>query len=138
MSAAFPEAGAAHGFDVSRPVGVGRHQVCLYGINTGQGSGNVLLGCSTVTTTAAAYQPMGALDEAARSGSTLTVRGWAFDPDQPTAASQVHVYVDGVAVAVLTAGADGRWSTSFAPTVQHHWYARSDGNATPVRATTVR
>lgn len=38
---------------------------------------------------------------------------------------------------VLTAGADGRWSTSFAPTVQHHWYARSDGNATAIRQTLV-
>jgi hypothetical protein len=38
----------------------------------------------------------------------------------------------------VTAGADGRWATSFAPTVQHAWYARSDGNASPVRATAVR
>jgi hypothetical protein len=39
---------------------------------------------------------------------------------------------------VLTAGPDGAWSTSFAPAVQHSWYARSDGNATPVRTTSVR
>ena len=38
----------------------------------------------------------------------------------------------------VTAGPDGRWATSFAPVVQHRWYARSDGNVTPVRTTTVR
>lgn len=38
----------------------------------------------------------------------------------------------------LTAGADGRWSTTFAPTVQHSWYARSDGNVSPIRRTAVR
>ena len=39
---------------------------------------------------------------------------------------------------VVTAGLDGRWSTTFAPTVQHSWYARSDGNVSPVRVTAVR
>jgi hypothetical protein len=39
---------------------------------------------------------------------------------------------------VLTAGLDGRWSTTFAPVVQHQWYARSDGNSTTARATAVR
>ena len=38
---------------------------------------------------------------------------------------------------VLTAAPDGRWSTSFAPSVEHHWYARSDGNRTAVRRTLV-
>jgi hypothetical protein len=38
----------------------------------------------------------------------------------------------------VTAGMDGRWSTSFAPSVQHAWYAWSDGNASPVRITAVR
>ena len=39
---------------------------------------------------------------------------------------------------VLTAGVDGRWTTSFTPTVQHSWYARSDGNASTIRTTAVR
>jgi hypothetical protein len=38
----------------------------------------------------------------------------------------------------VTAGLDGRWTTSFAPTTPHAWYARSDGNASPVRRTAVR
>ncbi|MEX2289334.1 MAG: peptidoglycan recognition protein [Mycobacteriales bacterium] len=39
---------------------------------------------------------------------------------------------------VVTAGSDGRWTVSFAPVTAHSWYARSDGNATPVRTTAVR
>jgi hypothetical protein len=39
---------------------------------------------------------------------------------------------------VITAEADGRWSTTFRPTAQHSWYARSDGNTTAVRTTAVR
>ncbi|MCW2681775.1 MAG: repeat protein [Frankiales bacterium] len=38
----------------------------------------------------------------------------------------------------VTAGTDGRWSTSFAPTAPHSWYVRSDGNASAVRRTSVR
>jgi hypothetical protein len=38
----------------------------------------------------------------------------------------------------VTAGSDGRWSTSFAPAVAHAWFARSDGNASPLRRTAVR
>lgn len=38
----------------------------------------------------------------------------------------------------VTAGPDGRWTTAFTPTSQHAWYARSDGNASPVRSTAVR
>ena len=38
----------------------------------------------------------------------------------------------------VTAGPDGRWTTSFVPSAPHSWYARSDGNASPVRRTAVR
>ncbi len=61
------------------------------------------------------------------SGPSLTVGG-RRDRDLPT-------FRVGRTV---TAGSDGRWTTSFAPTSPHSWYARSDGNASPVRATAVR
>jgi predicted secreted protein len=38
----------------------------------------------------------------------------------------------------VTAGPDGRWSTAFAPGTAHAWFARSDGNTSPVRRTAVR
>ena len=39
---------------------------------------------------------------------------------------------------VVTAGADGRWTATFAPATRHVWYARSDGNASARRTTEVR
>jgi hypothetical protein len=88
---------------------------------------------------------------AVRRGSTVTVSGTA----RPGAKVEVLFRRDGApSLAVggrrdrdlptfrvgrtTTAGADGRWTTSFAPSVQHAWYARSDGNASPVRTTAVR
>jgi hypothetical protein len=38
----------------------------------------------------------------------------------------------------VTADADGRWSTSFTPSGTSSWYARSDGNISPVQTTAVR
>ena len=44
---AYAAAGANHGYDTTVSVTPGRHEVCLYAINTGPG-GNPLLGCKTV------------------------------------------------------------------------------------------
>ncbi|WP_299952286.1 N-acetylmuramoyl-L-alanine amidase [uncultured Modestobacter sp.] len=104
VASAFPGTGSAHGFSTSTVLTAGVHRVCAFAINTGQGSGNPSIGCASVTVAAAAYDPVGSLDEATLSGTTLTVRGWAADPDQPTAPVRVHLYVDGVAT-FLTADA---------------------------------
>jgi hypothetical protein len=44
----YPRAGSNHGFDAILAVAPGRHQVCVYAINTGPG-GNEMIGCKTVT-----------------------------------------------------------------------------------------
>jgi hypothetical protein len=50
IAAAYPSAGGAHGFNWASPVVAGRHQVCAFAINVGQGTGvNPLLGCRNVT-----------------------------------------------------------------------------------------
>nr|WP_220035785.1 N-acetylmuramoyl-L-alanine amidase [Modestobacter versicolor] len=49
VAGAFPKAGAAHGYAASVSVPPGQHQVCAYGINSGHGTTNPLLGCRTVT-----------------------------------------------------------------------------------------
>lgn len=50
--------------------------------------------------------PVGALEAAGpTTPGTVGVRGWAYDPDSPTAALDVHVYVDGTGAAI--ARADG-------------------------------
>jgi hypothetical protein len=89
--------GAAHGFDATLPVsGSGLQDVCVYAINTGGGANSLLL-CKQVQLMGGA--PIGAVDPMQAGDGTVTVSGWAIDPDQ-TGAAQVHVYVGSSAVAV--------------------------------------
>jgi hypothetical protein len=94
-----PAYGAAHGFQVAVEVPGGAHEVCAYGINEGAGA-NALLGCAVVTVPSG--PPFGSVDAVTSGMDGVRVAGWVIDPD--TAASvDVHVYVDGVAVAAATA-----------------------------------
>lgn len=59
-------------------------------------------------------EPIGAVDRVSRSGDSVTVRGWVFDPDSP-APVQVEIRVDGQVVATvdadtLRADVDATWS----------------------------
>jgi hypothetical protein len=49
VAALHPAAGAAHGYSGYLRLARGRHTVCAYAINTGQGSKNPSVGCRTVT-----------------------------------------------------------------------------------------
>ena len=92
VAAAYPGMGPSHGFDVTVPAGPGVRQVCVYGINVGpSGNGNALLGCRSVRL----GNPFGNVEGFRTGPGTLTVIGWAIDPDTPGAIS-VHVYVDDV------------------------------------------
>lgn len=73
------------------PAAGGVRRVCTYGINVGAG-GNALLGCRSVSVPTG--PPLGRLDGATRTSTSVTVRGWALDPDLKGAVG-VHVYVDG-------------------------------------------
>lgn len=84
-----------HGFGVRFAAADGTHRYCLYAINVGAG-GNASLGCQTVTVRGA---PVGHFDGVtAHAGTsyggsaTVTVAGWTFDPDTPSAAIQVAVH----------------------------------------------
>lgn len=48
VGASFPAAGAAHGFSIPLGMGSGRHTVCAYAINVGQGTTNPLIACRVV------------------------------------------------------------------------------------------
>ena len=93
VGAAFSGAGDSHGFSWSTTVAPGDHRVCAYAIDTDLPWRNTALGCRTVSTQMAL--PRANWDGLTASGSTLSVSGWAFDPDDVTAAVPVHVYVDG-------------------------------------------
>jgi len=99
-----PPYGPDHGFAVTLPENPndGTHTVCVYGMNTGPGIGttNTQLGCKTYTVR---HLPFGGYDELTRTGSTLTVRGWAADPDQKTTPVLVDVSVDNAVVRTVTA-----------------------------------
>ena len=49
---AYPTAGNEHGFRLDTRLTAGTHNVCVYSINKGTGTGNPKLGCNTVTITA--------------------------------------------------------------------------------------
>jgi hypothetical protein len=104
IGTAYPGTGPDHGFTTELSLTSGAHTVCAYAINVGSGTGNVGLGCRTVSMPAAAYNPTGVLDPVTVAAGTLTVRGWAFDPDVPTNPVRVRVYVDDLGVASLVAG----------------------------------
>ena len=92
--------GNDHGYAVTVPASAGTHTVCTYGIDTSGGT-NPLLACRTVTVTNNP-PPFGNLESATPTSDSVTVIGWALDPDT-TASIQVRVYVDGTAAAAVTA-----------------------------------
>ncbi|MGN7190851.1 hypothetical protein [Curtobacterium sp. SAFR-003] len=98
IAAAYPANGANHGFSGTFGIAGGQHQVCLFFIDT-QGGGNTGAGCQTVDVPTG--NPIGNLDSVTTSGSTVTLRGWAIDPDT-TASIPVDVY----------AGAQGQHATA--------------------------
>lgn len=91
-----------HGFDVLLPLApiAGRtsRTVCAYVMGFGPPVISRLLRCATVDVD----DPAGSLDVGMVVPGGLRVAGWALDPDT-TGPVPVHVYVDGVGVAVLSA-----------------------------------
>lgn len=92
-----PLYGPNHGYSASLPAAAGARQVCLHAVNIAGSGSNVPLGCRTVNVPSP--EPFGSLDAATGGYGSLSVAGWAIDPDT-AAPTQVHVYVDGVGYAV--------------------------------------
>jgi hypothetical protein len=104
VASTYPAAGGAHGYDLNLALpGPGTYPVCVFGMNRAGGSRNTLLGCRTVTSPAAVWAPIGALDQAVLRGRTVTLSGWALDGDAPTRSLAVHVDLDGREVRSATA-----------------------------------
>jgi hypothetical protein len=95
---AYPGSGVKHGYDVVVHTTPGARQVCVYGIDVGEG-GNVRLGCRTVTVSS---NPFGALDRAVMDRGRLRVSGWALDPDTNNPI-RVDIYANGRGLASLVA-----------------------------------
>jgi hypothetical protein len=99
------DGGLARTFGGEITLTTGSHTICVYAINQGQGTTNRNLGCQGIDVPTSAYDPIGELTAATAPGGVVTVSGWAVDPDDAAAAVAVHVYVDGVGVAILAADA---------------------------------
>ena len=101
VGAANPGYGDRHGFAESLTLPVGTSSICAYAINTGPG-GHSLLGCKNATVPPPAADPgrvpFGNFEAAVGTPGTITVSGWAIDPDTADAIS-VHVYVGAVGLA---------------------------------------
>jgi hypothetical protein len=93
VGAAFPGAGSAHGWAYSTPVTLGQHSVCVYAIDVENPARNTPLGCRSIQV--AITPPIGNIDRAWASYSTLNVSGWAIDPAAPSQPTYVEVLVDG-------------------------------------------
>jgi surface antigen len=97
VGAANPGAGNNHGFNTTiTGVSPGVHTLYAYAINAAGGGANPLL--RTLQATVPGPDPIGRLDSAHGAvGGFIGVNGWTIDPDAPTTAGQVHVYIDGPA-----------------------------------------
>ena len=95
-------AGPQAGFASSLVVPAGTHQICVAARNVGAGA-SVWFGCASATVAGlppdqAAHNPAGYLDSAATpdtTSTTVSVRGWAVDPDSPGQPLAVSATVDG-------------------------------------------
>ncbi|HTZ42715.1 MAG TPA: C40 family peptidase [Jatrophihabitans sp.] len=93
-------AGPNAGFSASVQVTAGSHQVCAAARNIGAGS-SPWLGCRSVTVAglpaayAAAHNPAGYLDSVTSQDSTVSVSGWAIDPDALSQPLRISATLDG-------------------------------------------
>jgi hypothetical protein len=87
IAAAYPGLGSAHGFSGQFPMGGGSHNVCATVVNVGPGADKVI-GCRTVVS----RSPFGSLDNVTVNRGSVSVGGWAIDPDTNDPID-IHVYV---------------------------------------------
>jgi hypothetical protein len=92
VAAFFPDAGPAHGFEVTVPIDqVGQRRVCVYAHNIGHGR-DVRLRCRRIRVLDP--DPVGAVEVVdAPAPGQVFVRGWAMDHSDPSVALTVLVTV---------------------------------------------
>ncbi len=108
--AAVPGSGPNHGFSGVIQAPPGPHQVCLFAVNSAAGS-NRAMGCQTVVVQAGS--PVGKVGDISSAPGSLSLWGWALDPDTIDPL-QIHVSIDN-SWAVLTANAPNPTVGSFYP-----------------------
>ncbi|MFS0706196.1 hypothetical protein AB6N23_16925 [Cellulomonas sp. 179-A 9B4 NHS] len=92
--------GADHGYSATMPATPGPHRVCVHAMNANPGP-NTLIACRTVQVPDGT--PFGFVDAVVPGSRSVTVSGWAIDPDT-SASIPVHVYVGAASTAVVAQG----------------------------------
>jgi hypothetical protein len=118
VGAAFPEAGANHGFSTRFDLSPGPHTVCAAALDGGGGTKHTFLGCRGVTVTGG--DPFGTIDGVSLSGGVVSAFGWAIDPDT-TGPTRVHVYVNDVGAEVVADGNRPDVGAAFGLGSAHGW-----------------
>ena len=120
-----PAYGPDHGYTASLAASPGPHSVCATALNVGSGS-DTALGCRSVTVPTG--PPFGSLDVVTTGVGSVTVRGWAIDPDTISPIT-VHVYVDGGAVALMANGNRPDVGQAYPSYGSNHGYSATLGAA---------
>ena len=109
VAAAYPSAGLGHGFSAALTLMAGASQVCAYALDATT-TARTQIGCITVTALAPVADlgraPIGNLESVSASAGSVRVTGWALDLDT-TSSINVHVYIDGLGVAIVANGSRG-------------------------------
>jgi hypothetical protein len=94
VAAAVAGAGPAHGFEGTFTLAAGVHSVCAVAVNAAPMGLNTWLKCQTMTSTPPSAVPFGNVESVSLDGRTLSVKGWAIDPDAQSSPLDVHAYVN--------------------------------------------
>ena len=92
VTAAFPVFTGAHGFEKLIPAAGGTRRVCVTLLNQGATGADQQAVCRSVSIMSG--NPFGNLENAVRTGTGISLSGWALDPDVAGPVS-IHVYVNG-------------------------------------------
>ncbi len=118
----YPAYPGAHAINSIIPVSTaGTHSICLVAVNVGGGV-SMSIGCRTVTV---AVDPVGSIATVPhpRGSTSITVHGWAVDP-QTTGAITIGISVDGAISRVVTANVPvSGLTTPFAATGVNHGFS---------------
>jgi cell wall-associated NlpC family hydrolase len=102
------DTGPTPGFNFAIPVPSGNHGVCIAVQNVGSGLSTVLRCIATplgrIVTSTSAHNPQGVVSAVSATTNSLTVSGWATDPDFRGRPLVAVLYVDGVSAKTVYTG----------------------------------
>lgn len=119
LGGSYPGYGINHGFGITVPASTGTHDVCVYALNEGSGSNNTQLACFRASV---GGDPTGAVTSSTTSLKSLTMGGWAVDPDTKDPV-WLHVYMDGAFAAGVLANATSSELGIFGAFGTNHGYS---------------